>query len=73
VRGEEIGYKQGARVGRRKVSTHRRFAVQGVPELLCDAASHGDEGRLKQLIAAKADLHAQSVSYRSCTRVSLPQ
>ncbi len=37
------------------------------------AANFDDEALVKQLIAAKANLDAKNVSYRSCTRVSLPQ
>jgi hypothetical protein len=52
------------------VSTLLRFAVQ---DGLRRAAETGDEVLVKQLIAANANLDAQHVSYRSYTRVSLPQ
>jgi hypothetical protein len=81
VRGKEVGFKGGSgqsRVGRGRergrgrVSTHGCFAAQGKTALI-RAAEDGNEALVKQLIAAKANLNATTVSYRSGTQMSLPQ
>ncbi len=84
MRGKEVGFKggsgqsrvgrgQGARAGAAgRVSTHRCFAAQGKTALI-RAAEDGNEALVKQLIAAKANLNATTVSYRSGTQMSLPQ
>jgi ankyrin repeat protein len=46
--------------------------VQGETALM-RAAYNGEEAQVKQLIAAKANLNANDVIYRSCARVSLSE
>jgi ankyrin repeat protein len=50
--------------------TYFRCTVQGKTALI-RAAENGEEAQLKQLIDAKANLHAKDVIYRCCARVSL--
>jgi len=52
--------------------TYFRCTVQGQTALI-RAAKNGDEAQLKQLIDAKANLHAKDVIYRCCARVSLSE
>jgi hypothetical protein len=52
--------------------TYLRCTVKGETALI-RAAENGEEALLKQLIDAKANLHARDVIYRCCARVSLSE
>jgi hypothetical protein len=52
--------------------TYLRCTEQGKTALI-RAAENGEEAQLKQLIGAKANLHAKDVIYRCCARVSLSE